>query len=190
MARRYRKGRPVRRKAQRKPAPRKKKRTAAERKKALAAKRKNAERKAYLKRARDFGFALSQLKKQYAEQLDFADIDAQEIKPVSVHDSIDEAKAALGEQQTRFQQRSAFTSGLTLGLSIVAVLGVGLVLVYVLFRKKDQDGAVGEATRPNLPPIIIQNVPSSVVEKPVRVALEDAEPSVGFEGWENPIIED
>lgn len=63
------------------------------------------------------------------------------VRPVAVYDSMEEAQFAMARMQDREllqeHRRSGFSVGLAVGLSVVAVLGVGLVLVYVLFRRRD-----------------------------------------------------
>lgn len=67
------------------------------------------------------------------------------VRPVAIYDSLEDAHAALTQINERDllqeHRRTGFSLGLAVGLSIVAVLGVGLVLVYVLFRRRDNETA-------------------------------------------------
>ena len=117
---------------------------------------KEAKRKSDQRRAWRLGYALAHAHDQPRQVIplkklplvDFDDVDV-----LSEHRTLDEAQAAL----KRISSRGAFTTGLSLGLSIVAVLGVGLVLVYILFRhKNDTPVQPLQQAQPPQPPQIIQ----------------------------------
>lgn len=81
------------------------------------------------------------------------------VRPVAVYDSLEDAHAALAQINERDllqeHRRTGFSLGLAVGLSIVAVLGVGLVLVYVLFRRRDNESQQPVQMPVSAPPQVI-----------------------------------
>ncbi len=144
-----------------------------------------------LEQARRFGYMLAHWNDPPREiiplakmpPVDVNDIEAYHVTPVSVHETLAEAKEALKQARAR-EPRQAFTSGLSLGLSIVAVLGLGLVLVYILFRRKSDNPT---QTILQAPPQIIQLRDS---RPPARVIDVKDEPDLPeYLGDEDPIIQ-
>jgi hypothetical protein len=79
--------------------------------------------------------------------LDERDVMPERVSPVELFASLAEAKAA---RDTR-SDGSGIATGLAIGLSVVAVVGLGVMLCYVLFRKRDQEQLSG--------PVVPQPVP-------------------------------
>ena len=91
----------------------------------------------------------------------------EEVRPVAIYNSLEEARAALTQIDERDllqeHRRTGFSIGLAVGLSIVAVLGVGLVLVYVLFRRRENENP--------------QPVQAPVLGTPQVIHINNSEPS-------------
>ena len=81
------------------------------------------------------------------------------VRPVAIYDSLEEAQRAMAMIHERDllqeHRRTGFSMGLAIGLSIVAVLGVGLVLAYVLFRRRENQSLEGNQQPLVLPPQVI-----------------------------------
>jgi hypothetical protein len=79
--------------------------------------------------------------------LEDADREIREVAPVDIYRTLGEAEAALDRIEERelraADRRNSFSAGLAIGLAAVAVLGVGIVLCYVLFRRRDSDKLSG-----------------------------------------------
>jgi hypothetical protein len=85
------------------------------------------------------------------------------VRPVAVYDSLEEAQMAMArihdrdllQEHREAASRSGFSVGLAVGLSVVAVLGVGLVLVYVLFRRRENESPQAYQGPVSAPPQVI-----------------------------------
>lgn len=99
------------------------------------------------RRAERLGYQFRQLEQQALMRSDSRAVDRPVtdqpivVRPLAIYESPEEARRALetlrDHDLMRDHQRTSFSIGLAVGLSIVAVLGVGLVLVYALFRRRE-----------------------------------------------------
>ena len=85
----------------------------------------------------------------YVVPLDEPDERPRHVSPVELFASLAEAKAARDDRSDR---SSGIGTGLAIGLSVVAVVGLGVMLCYVLFRKKDKE-LTGPALMPQPQPV-------------------------------------
>jgi hypothetical protein len=86
--------------------------------------------------------------------LEYADPSIVSAAPIQLFNSLAEAQAAADDRHTELlaqlrsseDKRGGLGLGLAIGLSVVAVLGLGVLLCYVLFRRRD--GELGAPTAP------------------------------------------
>ena len=113
-------------------------------------------RKRVVKQFRNFGYALAHRddgRREPIPVVDLAEVEVYEAAPIGVYQNRDVALAAA----QNLRGGGGFSSGLAVGLAAVAVAGLGIVLCYLLFRRKGDDAApLAAAPAPAPQPIIIQ----------------------------------
>lgn len=101
------------------------------------------------------------------------------VSPVELFATLAEAEAARDDHS----ERNGIATGLAIGLSVVAVVGLGVMLCYVLFRKRDQPQLNGSMPQmfPQpvpmpypypVPQLGAPGLPSSSTDDPARAILE------------------
>ena len=93
--------------------------------------------------------------------------------PRGVYLTLAEARSALAEEHQREQGGSGgIATGLAIGLGAVAILGFGVVICYLLFRRRDGEGQATAPVLTGAPQIIHREIIREVL--PERVPLERA----------------